>query len=272
MVAPAARLSLPSSVVGFLRARERLSEQCASHPWGTVVRNASLPHVHDANRALVFGALTPAVSELRDAMREAQRTVAVEFTQVEVIDLESRAALVAELAAWLGPPPDVFVMMSTSATPRPRPPTPPPPLTIAERPFPDAATWLGLIITAHSDEDALPADVLRELVTRDTSVSAVAGTRFFTAARDGEVIAFASLLTLRGVGLIDNVATLPAHRRQGAAAAVVGAVVAASAAAGNDHTCLFTHEGSDAQRLYERLGLRSIARAAQFRLNQPLPA
>jgi GNAT superfamily N-acetyltransferase len=257
-------MSLPAPIVHFLRAYEALSEVCASYPWGTVVRNASLPRVHDANRAWVFDGATPSFDGLRGAMVSAQRAVPVAFTQVEVLEVDARAQLVDELTSWLGPPPDVFSLMTTSTAPPLGPPALPTQMTVAEQPLPDTERWLALIAAGHSDEVALPPQVLRELASRDTSTLAAAGMRFFVAQQDGGVIAYASLLSLHEVGLIDNVATVPAHRRHGAATAVVAAVVAASAAAGNHHTVLFTQEGSDAQRIYERLGLRTIARAAQF--------
>ena len=99
---------------------------------------------------------------------------------------------------------------------------------------------------------------------RDCGVLAAAGMRLFTAVRGGEVAAYASLLSLGGVGLIDSVATLPDHRRRGLATSLVAAVIAASSAAGNQATCLFTGEGSDPQRMYNRLGMRMVARVAQF--------
>jgi hypothetical protein len=45
---------------------------------------------------------------------------------------------------------------------------------------------------------------------------------------------------------------------------VVSAAIAASAGSRNEHTVLFAHDGSDAVRVYERLGLRVAARAAHF--------
>jgi ribosomal protein S18 acetylase RimI-like enzyme len=264
-------MSLAAPVVRCLHAYDALSEICTPYPWGTVNRNPSLPHLHDANRAWVFDATTPALGQLREAMTSAQRAVPVAFTQVEVLDTESRPALMNELTAWLGPPPDAFVFMTTSTAPAPDVLALPPGMTVAEQPFPAGDRWLALIDAGHPDEDPLPPGVLREFATRDTSVLAPAGMRLFAAQRQGEVIAYASLLTLHGVGLIDNVATMPAQRGRGAATAVVGAAIAAGAAAGNDQTCLFTQEASDAQRIYERLGMRTIARAAQFRLDQPLP-
>jgi GNAT superfamily N-acetyltransferase len=265
-------MSVPAPIVRFLRAYESLSAVCMSYPWGTAVRNASLPHVYDANRAWVFDAVTPALDELRDAMMAAQRTVPVAFTQVEVLDIDARAGLVDELTTWLGPPPDVFSFMETSVAPPPDLLATPPPMLVAEQPFPDRERWLALIAAGHSDEVPLPAPVLWELASRDTSTLVAAGTRFFTAEQEGEIVAYASLLSLHGVGLIDNVATVPAHRRQGAATAVVAAVVAASAAAENTHTVLFAQEYSDPQRIYGRLGLRTIARAAQFHRDEPSAA
>jgi ribosomal protein S18 acetylase RimI-like enzyme len=262
-------VSLPPSLITFLRAYDALSESCVSYAWGTVTRNRSLSHIHDANRAWVYDVASPSLEELKRATAKAQAAVAVAFTQVEVLDIDARAPLFDALTGWLGPPSDLFSFMTTAAASNA---VAPPGIRIGEQPFPDRRRWRELIDAGHSDEDPLPEDVLEEFARRDTEVLVPAGVRFFTAEQDGEVAAYTSMLSLGGVGLIDNVATLPEHRRRGLGTAVVGAALAASHEGGNRTTCLFTQQGSEAQRIYERLGMRVIARAAQFHSEPPADA
>jgi ribosomal protein S18 acetylase RimI-like enzyme len=256
-----------TSVFAFLRAYGALSESCASYSWGTVSRNPTLPHVWDANRAWIYDPPAPSLGELREAIAVAQITFAVPFVHVEVVDTDACTALAGELGEWLGPP-EGFVLMTTSGPP-PHQPAAAAGMVVTEQGFPDRERWLELIGAGHADEESLPAVVLEEFALRDTGVLASAGIRFFTARHDDEVTAYASLLSLAGVGLIDNVATVPTHRRQGAATAVVAAVIGASTAAHNDTTFLFAREGGDAQRIYERLGLRVRGRVAQHHLDEP---
>jgi ribosomal protein S18 acetylase RimI-like enzyme len=254
-------------VIALLRATEGLSATCVSHAWGTVVRDGAVPHVHDANHAFVYDVHTPSLDELCTAMREAQQSVPVDYIQVEVLDSNDRPQLMADLTAWLGPPGDRFVLMATN---QPAPPQAPPAAHVTEGAFPDAETWLALIRTGHCDAEDFPWEVAGEFVDRDIALAERATVRFFAAESRGDVAAYASLLSIAGAGLIDNVATAPRHRRRGLATAVVAAAVNASAERGNDTTFLFTREGSDAQRVYTRLGLAVLSRSAQFHLEGPL--
>ena len=61
-----------------------------------------------------------------------------------------------------------------------------------------------------------------------------------------------------GMGYIDLVGTLPEHRRKGVASALVMRAVADSRAAGNRWTTLEAEAGSAAERLYKRLGFRTV--------------
>jgi ribosomal protein S18 acetylase RimI-like enzyme len=254
----------------FFRAYDGLSGTCASYPWGTVSRNPLLPHVWDANRAWIHGATSPSLAELQAAIARAQEELAVPYTQVEVIDTDARASLIEELRGWLDPSPECFVLMTTDRT-APAGPAADPRVVIVESPFPDPVRWLELIRAGHADEQ-LPAVVLEELAERDCGPLAAAGMRLLTARRGDEVGAFATLLSVQGIGLVDSVATLPHHRRQGLATSLIAAAIAASAAAGNHTTILFTREGGEAQRIYSRLGMRVVARVAQFHGEGPASA
>ena len=59
-----------------------------------------------------------------------------------------------------------------------------------------------------------------------------------------------------GMGYVDHVATVPEHRRKGIASAMIARAVADSQAMGNRWTTLETTTGSNAERIYQRQGLR----------------
>lgn len=251
------------SVVRHLRAYDALSEICGSYRWGTVNRNATFANIHDANRAWVFDDVTPSLSELRTAMDQAQRLTPVGFTQVEVVDTDMRGALMSELSAWLGPPSATFSLMVSEASARGAAPLSRR-VVATERPFPVLQRWVELLHVGHAQEDGIPLHVVEEMATRDIGVLVPAGMRLFTAELGADTIGYATLLSRADVELIDNVATLPAFRRRGVATAVVTAAMAASRDSGDELTYLFTRDASSAQRLYQGLGMRSVARVAQF--------
>ena len=261
-------MSLSPRVIGFLRAYDALADSCAQYPWGTVTRSPRLPHLRDANRTWVYSPPTPTLAQLQAAAATAQRVCAVPFTYVEVIDTDAHTALLSELEGWLGPPRDRFVFMEIEGAPTPARPLAN--VTLKDQPFPDRRRWVELLVAGHAGEDAPPPGVLEELALRDAGPLAAAGARLFTAERHGQVAAYASLLSLNRVGLVDHVATLPVHRRQGLAGCLVGAVIAASAAAGNRTTCLVTRAAGDALRVYRRLGMDVVARIGQYRADHPL--
>src|SRR5207247_8046361 len=91
-----------------------------------------------------------------------------------------------------------------------------------------------------------------------------AGMRWFVVSVAGEPAGYASLISLEGTGYLDNVVTMPAHRRRGIASAAVTAAVAASQRAGDDHVFLLAERAGDPQRLYERLGFRVAAPIESF--------
>ncbi len=81
--------------------------------------------------------------------------------------------------------------------------------------------------------------------------------RRYLARVDGVPAGTALLYSKFGMGYVDLVGTLPEHRRKGVASALITQAVADSQALGNRWTSLETVSGSDAERLYERLGFRT---------------
>jgi GNAT superfamily N-acetyltransferase len=76
---------------------------------------------------------------------------------------------------------------------------------------------------------------------------------------DGHAVARCELFTCDGLGRVEAVFTLPAYRGRRLASALIRRAVADSIAEGNHLTYIQAEPGGNAQRLYERLGFRTIA-------------
>jgi len=75
---------------------------------------------------------------------------------------------------------------------------------------------------------------------------------------DGVPVATTLLTSSFGMGYVDLVGTLPGYRGKGIASTLVGQAIVASQRLGNRWTALETVSGSAAERLYERLGFRTV--------------
>jgi GNAT superfamily N-acetyltransferase len=75
---------------------------------------------------------------------------------------------------------------------------------------------------------------------------------------NGRAVARCELFACDGLGRVEAVFTLLAYRGRGLASALIGRAIADSITAGNDLTYIQAEPGGNAQRLYERLGFRTI--------------
>ena len=76
---------------------------------------------------------------------------------------------------------------------------------------------------------------------------------------DGVAVCRCELFSCAGLGRVEAVRTQVAFRRRGLAAAVIRAAVADSLARGNQLTYIYAEPGAEPQRLYQRLGFRTVA-------------
>jgi ribosomal protein S18 acetylase RimI-like enzyme len=117
----------------------------------------------------------------------------------------------------------------------------------------DKGEWAGVM----DAPDHVPPDVvLQRLYLLELSDPRVTA---YLARVDGRAVAACDLFSSVGVGRIEAVRTRPAYRGRGLAAALVRQAVADSLAQGNQLTYVFAEPGSNAQRLYTRLGFRTVA-------------
>jgi ribosomal protein S18 acetylase RimI-like enzyme len=128
----------------------------------------------------------------------------------------------------------------------------------------DEDFWAWYETTRRSWGEEFTDRVVEQLAARDREVLYPAGLRWFVGYLDGRMVGFASLLSLAGVGYLDNVVTVPEARRRGVASAAVTAAVRASQAGGDRGVYLLAEENGGPQRLYERLGFRVRARVESF--------
>lgn len=259
-------MPLPDPIRRFWYAYEALNASCTRTDWGVIVTDVRYPTIYDANHANV---LEPApgleLAEVRAALHPAVRALGIPYEHIEVMDADARTPAVRSLLASAPPRFELDVVMAFEA--------PGPPagngLGAHEVTDLDDAFWAAerRILDAFGEE--LSGTVGDELTRRSTEVYVPAGLRFFAVERGGTPVSMAALISLEGVGYIDNVATLPEHRRRGFAEAVTAAALRASVEGGDRLTFLVAEESGRARRIYERMGFAVRGRAAGF--TRPLP-
>lgn len=136
----------------------------------------------------------------------------------------------------------------------------------AERPSSHAAT---VVRTAHERADWAAvveegADEATRRALRRLHATEVADPRVtaYLARVDGRPASRCLLFSSAGLGRIEAVRTLTADQGRGLAAAVVRQAVGESLARGNELTYVYAEPDGAAQRLYDRLGFRTVVRHA----------
>jgi len=253
-------VTVSAPIRAALRACDSLGELCDEHAWGTVSGDTRFPDVHDANRALVVGDVTPSLNAVMAALSAMRTHTGVSFEQVELVDVVAHTALHDEMTAEFGPG-QRFVMMraeqASSLDDRYRS------FVVEESSAPDGDFWLEIKRAALHGVD-IPDDVVRQITRRSLVVHFSRGRRLFIARSDASVAAVATVHAFGSAALVDDVATLPQQRRRGAATAALRGLMNAARAQQGSELFLFTAEHGDAQRIYERLGFRVVAVSAQF--------
>jgi len=107
--------------------------------------------------------------------------------------------------------------------------------------------------------------VIEQLAERDRLIASVISERCFAIRRDGRLVSWCRLYSHGGTGQVENVATLPEHRRQGLAAKVALGAAAASVAAGDQLTFIVAEADGGARRIYQRLGFEAAGTLFRYR-------
>jgi ribosomal protein S18 acetylase RimI-like enzyme len=250
-------MTLPEQVRSFWYALSELSRRMDRTTWGLVQTDPRFPLVWDANNACVLEADSGLTfGRIREELHPVLREAGAPFEHVEFWETSVESPSLRE-ARETGQRSDADVLMAFEEQPgEPAAGT----VEVDEIARPEPSFWSVYRDGLKEFGDDLSEEVLDQIVRRVRQVFVPAGIRWFVGSLDGSIAGYASLISLRGVGYIDNVVTMPEFRRRGVATAAVRRAVEASLESGNGFLFLLAEENSAPQRLYERLGFRVRAR------------
>lgn len=264
-------MTLPDFVKAFWHASMSLGQRVERTPWGAVASDDRFPMVWDANNAAV---LEPCpglkAEEIERTLHPILRTAGAPHEHVEFWESSVDNPALSRYRGRGGSPAPDMVMVFEG--PLPDLPDPGIDIGIEEIAHPRRSFWPWFRDSLGEFGTELSGEVLDQLVRRVRAVFLPAGMRWFVGSVQGEPAGYASIISLGGVGYIDNVVTMPAQRRRGVATSAVAAAVAASERSGDAHVFLLAERDGDPRRLYERLGFRVAAAVESFtRLLEPEP-
>jgi hypothetical protein len=116
------------------------------------------------------------------------------------------------------------------------------------------AEWAS-IMEEDAAEDAQSTELLRRRYTREISDTRM---RAYLMRIDGVAVARCNLFSSRGLGRVEAVRTRAAFQGRGLASTIIRQAVLDSMTMGNDLTYIYAEPGNAPQRLYHRLGFRTI--------------
>lgn len=228
--------------------------------WGAVVSDERFPAVSDINYARIdVPAPDLTLQEVADALLPALSDVGTDVFHVVSFYPEETTGLLVELSTrghlltW-----DAVMDLVDE---------PSIPVLDAATEELDGGSELWSRVEASLALFEVQPDVSGQLRTLEEASFAEGGKRWFGVRDDdGLVVSLAALVTLDGVGYLDNVATFPQARGRGLATALAVRAIAEARAAGAQHVCLFADpDDVAAVKMYERIGFREVGRLAATR-------
>jgi ribosomal protein S18 acetylase RimI-like enzyme len=120
----------------------------------------------------------------------------------------------------------------------------------------DQVAWASI---TEETEGAQQREVLTALYTMEISDPRM---RAYLVCVDGEPACRCELFSCDGLGRVEAVRTAERYQGRGLAAAAIRRAVADSAELGNQLTYIYAEPGGAAQRLYHRLGFRTVSERA----------
>jgi ribosomal protein S18 acetylase RimI-like enzyme len=261
-------MTIPDFVRRFWYASMELGQRTERTGWGAVATDRRFPLVWDANNAAVLepdhGLRT---EDIRAALLPNLRGAGAPYEHVEFWETAAGSPALEDFRRnGQRPDPDVVMVFDG---PLPQPPAGE--VRVEEVTTPDRSFWSWYRDSLREFEMELSEDVLDQLVRRTRDVFLPAGLSWFVGILEGERAGYAGLISLEGVGYLDNVVTMPGYRRRGVAGAAVARAVRASMERGDRDLFLLASRGGDAQRLYEGLGFRVAAPIESFTTLLPSP-
>jgi hypothetical protein len=262
-------VALPEPLTDFWSAWRSLNGTRRDTPWGEVVTDRRYPLVWESNHVAVLrNHQDVTAEEIRSELLPALRAARAAFEHVEFWDLADTSPALEALKPGADHSGTDLVMVH-EGDPDALPQTTLPGMEVVELAEPGEDFWEVYRSSRDDFGDHLAGEVVDQLVLRDREVLIPAGLRTFVAWADGQVAGFASLISLAGVGYVDNVVTIPGYRRRGVATVTTALAIRASLASGDLAVHLLTEAGSDAQRIYERLGMRGLVRVTSVTRRLP---
>jgi ribosomal protein S18 acetylase RimI-like enzyme len=234
----------------------RTAERLEPTPYGPVVVNERLHHVHDLNFLRADEPGDASAEELAAEAERVQGAVGLGHRRVNFSHIGAAEQRAAAFAA-LGWEPERFVLMALR-----RAPDRPPSVSVREV---DEPTLRPLWAEAtrrfpHGKNE----EVVQQILEHRRLIADAISTRFFAVEADGKLVAHAELYSVDGAGQVENVVTLEEYRGRGFARALVLHGVRASQELGNDLTFLVADADDWPYRLYERLGFEIVGRYARY--------
>jgi GNAT superfamily N-acetyltransferase len=222
---------------------------------GTAFFHDPTPNIWDRNLLLVDDVTQPfaaLAADAEDAQRELPHRMVVLDTGGEALAADARDA------GWVVERHVAMVALREPDDPHPRRP-------VREVPGPEVAearrVGLGSEDWARRDPIAI-----ERVLDVDARLREVVNERAFASLADGQIVSVAYLYSVDGgVGQVEDVVTLPAHRGHGHARSVVLAARAASREAGHEVTFLWADEDDWPKALYAKLGFDVVGRRWRFR-------
>ncbi len=253
-------MPVPDHVHRFWKALDEQIGHLQSTWWGAVVTDERFPAVWDINYARIDVPATDlTVWEVADALLPALSGVGTDVFHVVSFHPEETTGLLVELSTrghlltW-----DIVMDLVDE---------PSIPMVDAAIEEVDGGPELWSRVEASLALFEVQPDVSGQLRTLEEASFAKGWKRWFGVRDDdGLLVSLAALITLEGVGYLDNVATFPGARGRGLATALAVRAIAEARAAGAQHVCLLADPDDVAVvRMYERIGFREVGRLAATR-------
>jgi GNAT superfamily N-acetyltransferase len=239
---------------------ERLTSRAEPFAHGVAVFTPAHPTKWDLNLLVVDDATGVSAETLIAEAERLQAPAGLRHRKLEV--LAGGDALVAGFEAAGGWTAERVVVMALREGADQRGETPP--AEVREVGF-DAIR--GLMEQWYGE--TMSAAEARDLADSDAGTARDGHTRCFLAERDGEPAACCQLLGFDGIGQVEEVYTAARHRGAGLASAVVRTAIAAAHERGDDLVMILADADGWPQKLYERLGFRTVDAYRSFTRKPP---
>jgi ribosomal protein S18 acetylase RimI-like enzyme len=253
-------MPIPDHVCRFWMALDSQIGHLQPTWWGAVVTDERFPAVWDINYARIdVPASDLTIREVAHTLLPALAAVGTDVFHVVSFHPEETTGLLVELSTrghlltW-------DVVMDLVAEPS---------IQVADAVIEevDGGPELWSRVEASLALFEVQPDVSGQLRTLEEASFAKGWKRWFGIRDENELlVSLAALITLEGVGYLDNVVTFPQARGRGLATALAVRAIAEARAAGARHVFLLADpEDVAAVKMYERIGFREVGRLAATR-------